>query len=273
MQNYQQTVTPGERITITIGAGGAGAPFVGRTTNAPSGSPGQNTTIAKTSGTLTLFGGKAGGGAVSVVAGAGGAGGAPNGQSGTSGRPNGGADYTSSVGGDGGSNPFGTGGYGGGLTRTTNSQYCTFLNTYGVWIGWGFPVSSWLTLLTRKVTVPASGNYTIRLSADNQGKVLINGSVVASYADFRTYSDTVVSLSAGEITVEVQGYNAGSDASVGVVIYDSSGTIIFKTETDNINGAPGKGYGAGGGGGRTPAAPGTPGRGAWLGLKRTTSTL
>ena len=60
------SVIPGETLTVTVGAGGAASRFVGRTTNAPSGSDGGTTIISGSFGTITLAGGQGGGGASSA---------------------------------------------------------------------------------------------------------------------------------------------------------------------------------------------------------------
>lgn len=86
-------LTAGETLSITVGAGGPGGPFIGRTTRPPAGSTGTSSSITALVGTLTATGGSGGAGAVSqgdyspTDAGGGGAGGSPNGYPGLSGVP------------------------------------------------------------------------------------------------------------------------------------------------------------------------------------------
>jgi uncharacterized protein YndB with AHSA1/START domain len=74
VQKQTLTVVPGETIKITVGYGGDGAPFVGRTSSAPSGQPGRDTVITGSQGTITLTGGQPGGGGTGNDGGGGGGG-------------------------------------------------------------------------------------------------------------------------------------------------------------------------------------------------------
>jgi hypothetical protein len=60
VQSQTFAVLPGETITILVGAGGRGAPFVGRTTAAPNGNAGGDTVINGQLGSIICTGGGAG---------------------------------------------------------------------------------------------------------------------------------------------------------------------------------------------------------------------
>lgn len=70
--NQSFPVVPLETITIQVGQGGAGAPYVGRTTGAPDGSAGGTTTITGSLGSLSAAGGSGGSGGHSADSGGGG---------------------------------------------------------------------------------------------------------------------------------------------------------------------------------------------------------
>lgn len=73
-QNQIMPVVPGEVLTIRVGQGGAGAPFVGRTTGAPGGQPGGTSLVSGEESTLTATGGGGGAGGSSSEGGGGGGG-------------------------------------------------------------------------------------------------------------------------------------------------------------------------------------------------------
>jgi hypothetical protein len=60
VQTQSIPVTPGAVVSITIGAGGAGAPYIGRTTHAPGGSNGGDTVVAVGNTVYTFTGGSGG---------------------------------------------------------------------------------------------------------------------------------------------------------------------------------------------------------------------
>jgi len=107
-QGQALTVTPGETVQISVGNGGSGAPFVGRTYGAPGGSSGGDTVISGSHGSILLTGGGGGGGGYTNGGGSGGAPGGPTGNPGNPGSSNGGE--SDQYGGAGGSTPFGQGG-------------------------------------------------------------------------------------------------------------------------------------------------------------------
>ena len=68
------TVVPGETLTIKVGEGGAGAPFVGRTSSAPGGGTGSESKISGLKGSILVTGGAGGSVAASSDGGGGGGG-------------------------------------------------------------------------------------------------------------------------------------------------------------------------------------------------------
>lgn len=65
-------VTPGEMLTIHVGPGGSGAPYVGRTSSAPGGAQGGASSINGSKGSLVATGGAGGGGGTGDGGGGGG---------------------------------------------------------------------------------------------------------------------------------------------------------------------------------------------------------
>ena len=72
LKDTSMIVTPGETITIQVGAGGSGAPFVGRTTGAPGGAQGGTSSINGSLVSYTASGGDGGGGGTGQDSGGGG---------------------------------------------------------------------------------------------------------------------------------------------------------------------------------------------------------
>lgn len=105
---YDIAVTSGETLTIKVGEGGTGAPFIGRTSAAPAGTAGTSSSITAQSGITVATGGAGGLGGFTNGAGTGGAGGTPMGDAGENGTGNKGE--SDQLGGAGGSSLFGTGG-------------------------------------------------------------------------------------------------------------------------------------------------------------------
>jgi hypothetical protein len=74
VSQQSMAVIPGETLTITVGSGGAGAPFVGRTLGAPGGNAGSDTVITGSQGSIICTGGQGGGGGTGNGGGGGGGG-------------------------------------------------------------------------------------------------------------------------------------------------------------------------------------------------------
>jgi len=125
----------------------------------------------------------------------------------------------------------------------TNPAYCSFLNTYGVWVN---PVSATYFDNTYTVNFPASGYYTIVGSCDNYGYVYIDGTQVLAMPDFHYTTQASVFVTAGNHTVRVYGVNTGGPGCVGVNI--SGGNCYSGARGGNAGGSGSSGGGGGGGG-------------------------
>lgn len=136
-------------------------------------------------------------------------------------------------------------GPGGPVVPQFNSAYCTFLNTYGVWID---PTSARDFDKTYTVSFPASGNYQLIASADNLATIYIDGVEVLPVYDYRTTYETRVFVSAGTHTVRVVAINTGGPGSVALTI--NSG-VSFGGGAGGTAGGRGSSGGGGGGGGAT----------------------
>ena len=117
------TVTPGEIISIIVGAGGSPSTAAGRG-QVSAGNSGGLSRITTSSGTISTTGGGAGGGGDNSVGGAGGTAGSPNGIAGTAGSP-GTSDTSSPAGGAGGTgyNGYGAGSSGASAIDRTSPLY------------------------------------------------------------------------------------------------------------------------------------------------------
>lgn len=125
----------------------------------------------------------------------------------------------------------------------SNSAYCSFLNTYGVWIN---PVSATYFDNTYTVNFPTSGNYTITASCDNYGTVYLDGTAVLSVPDYHYTVQTTVYVTAGSHTVRLYGVNTGGPGSFGATIDGGDG--YSGGRGGNAGGAGSSGGGGGGGG-------------------------
>lgn len=214
--------------------------------------------------TAYLWGGGGGGGGNDSAVGGNGGGG---GYSSYSFTVNNGDVIKVAVGGGGGGGVSGQGGAPGGAagaswvpeevfnTRTavgstpvipySNSAYCSFLNTYGVWID---PIWAGNFNNTYTVNFPTSGYYTITASCDNYGYVSIDSTVVLDVPDFHYTVSTRVYVTAGNHTVFLQGINTGGPGSIGVTISGGDG---YSGGRGGAAGGGGSSGGGGGGGGAT----------------------
>lgn len=167
----------------------------------------------------------------------------------------------------------------------SNPSYCSFLNTYGVWVN---PVSSATFDNTYTINFPTSGYYTVTASCDNYGYVSIDGETVLTVPDFHYSVQTSVYVTSGNHTVRLYGVNTGGPGSFGATIIGGDGysggagsgaggggssgaggggggaTVIFLNDVVNAVAAGGGGGGGGGNGGAAngQSAPGTRGQAA-----------
>jgi hypothetical protein len=131
------------------------------------------------------------------------------------------------------------------ISGYTNSAWCSFLNTYGVWA-----VTQTAANFDRTYTinVPAAGEFTVVGSCDNFGDVFIDGVAVLHMPGFRDTYSTIVSLTSGSHTVRIVGTNTGGPGGVAVTI---TGGESFSGGNGGRAGAAGSSGGGGGGGGAT----------------------
>lgn len=127
----------------------------------------------------------------------------------------------------------------------SNSAYCSFLNTYGVWTAVGGVYTTYFDN-TYTVNFPSSGNYTITASCDNYGTVYIDGTAVLSVPDYHYSVQTTINVSAGDHTVRLYGINTGGPGSFGATI--AGGTSYSGGRGGNAGGSGSSGGGGGGGG-------------------------
>ena len=133
-----------------------------------------------------------------------------------------------------------------GTVAVSNRAWCSFLNTYGVWID-GTPYTFDKTV---SVTFPTTGVYTITGSTDDVGTVYIDGVVVADISGYRTTRSTNVSVSSGTHSVRILATNnGGGPAAVAVTINPVS--TGYSGGSGGNAGSSGSSGGGGGGGGAT----------------------
>ena len=134
-----------------------------------------------------------------------------------------------------------------------NSAYCTFLNTYGVWVN---PTSAAVFDRTYTVNFPVSGDYQFTASVDNYAEFFIDGAS-AFFANSYTNEYTVsIPVSAGNHSIRILGTNTGGPGAVALTI--SQGVSYSGGRGGNSGGAGSSGAGGGGGGGTVILLNGTP---------------
>jgi len=126
-----------------------------------------------------------------------------------------------------------------------NSAYCTFLNTYGVWVN---PTSAAVFDRTYTVNFPTTGNYQFTACADNSARFFIDD-VEVFYADNFTAPWTVgYSVTAGNHTLRILGTNTGGPGAVALTI---GGGASYSGGRGGNSGPSGSSGAGGGGGGAT----------------------
>jgi hypothetical protein len=165
------------------------------------------------------------------------------------------------------------------------SSYCTFLNTYGGWVGSTYSASFDQTY---DVNFPLTGTYQFQASADNYAIIYIDGRPALEAYDYRRTYEIGITVPAGAHSIRIVGVNTGGPGSVALVITNGSSyggggggnsgssgtsgaggggggaTVLLKNGT--VIGVASGGGGGGGGGNRSPingdSAPGTGGQAA-----------
>lgn len=132
----------------------------------------------------------------------------------------------------------------------SNSAYCSFLNTYGVWQG----APNYVNFnRTYSVNFPTSGVYTFTFSTDNYGYVTIDGQTVISRdssdpTNYQTSIQVSTYVSAGNHELGINAVNTGGAGSVALTV---SGGLVFSGGRGGNAGFSGTSGGGGGGGGAT----------------------
>jgi hypothetical protein len=124
-----------------------------------------------------------------------------------------------------------------------NSNYCPFLNTYGVWES-----NSRTQDFDRSYTVsfPVTGLYTFTASADNQAGISLDGTPLFAATSFGNTFEQPVQVTAGNHTVRIRALNTGGPGAVGLTI--SGGANYSGARGGNAGGSGSSGGGGGGGG-------------------------
>lgn len=131
---------------------------------------------------------------------------------------------------------FGTGGIS--LTNTVNPPvyagtypvYNSFLNTYGVWTHPGMSGAAPGTVsATYSTDIQNTQDYTLRVSADNDIQVSIDGSAAGSNGDWGSFDDYRVTLSAGPHSITCVSTNYGGPAMFAAALYNPQGTVVWDT--------------------------------------------
>lgn len=136
-------------------------------------------------------------------------------------------------------------GPGGAVFPQFNSAYCTFLNTYGVWIN---PTSARTFDKTYTVSFASDGFYQFIASADNDAEIFVDGNLILNAYDYRRTYEARVFVSAGTHSVRILGNNYHGPGAAALTI--NSGTS-FSGGTGGGAGFGGVSGGGGGGGGAT----------------------
>ena len=126
-----------------------------------------------------------------------------------------------------------------------NSAWCTFLNTYGVWVN---PGSAAVFDRTYTVNFPTTGNYQFTACADNSARFFVDD-VEVFYADNFASPWTVgFEVTAGNHDVRILGTNTGGPGAVALTI---GGGGSYSGGRGGNSGPSGSSGAGGGGGGAT----------------------
>ena len=134
-----------------------------------------------------------------------------------------------------------------------NSAYCTFLNTYGVWVN---PTSAAVFDRTYTVNFTTTANYQFTASVDNYATFFIDGTEAFYANNFRNEYTVNIPISAGNHTIRILGTNTGGPGAVALTI--NQGTSYSGGRGGNSGGAGSSGAGGGGGGATVAILNGVP---------------
>ena len=129
---------------------------------------------------------------------------------------------------------------------STNSNYVSFLNTYGVWVN---PVTARDFDRSYVVNFPTDGIYTFTASADNSAKIYVDDEFIGDVPGFKDTYALTTSVLAGDHTIRIVAINTGGPGSVALTI-NGGGTSYSGARGGNA-GRGGSSGGGGGGGGAT----------------------
>jgi hypothetical protein len=139
------------------------------------------------------------------------------------------------------------------VVRQFNSAYCTFLNTYGVWIN---PTSATTFDRTYTINFPVTTFYSFIASADNSADIYLaqtvdgvftNQLAITTTSFTQTYTNGFF-LTAGVKQVRIVGTNTGGPGAVALTI---GGAANFAGSFGGYSGGSGSSGAGGGGGGGT----------------------
>lgn len=135
--------------------------------------------------------------------------------------------------------------------NSTSSTTAGPLNRCGVWqCGSDTPYNQWRGFRT-VISVPTSHTYYIGIAGDNQAQIIVDGDTIVSQnmtaisaqggfwndldRTFKVWHIFPVSLTAGQRTIDLKGWNSEKIASFGAEIYDNTATEIANaTSYDNL---------------------------------------
>ena len=124
-----------------------------------------------------------------------------------------------------------------------NSAYCTFLNTYGVWIN---PNSAAVFDRTYTVNFPVTGNYQFTACADNSAVFFIDGIERFRADNFRTPYTVGFQVPGGNHTIRILGTNTGGPGAVALTIGEGDSYSGGRGGNSGPSGSSGAGGGGGG---------------------------
>jgi len=134
-----------------------------------------------------------------------------------------------------------------------NSAYCTFLNTYGVWVN---PTSARTFDRTYTVNFPTTQVYQFTAAADNSAIFYIDGVERFFTNSFTSPYYISFEVPAGDHTIRILGTNTGGPGAVALTI--DTGLSFGAGRGGNAGGSGSSGGGGGGGGATVVLVNGTP---------------
>ena len=131
------------------------------------------------------------------------------------------------------------------VSRQFNSNYSTFLNSYGIWVN---PTSARTFDRTYSVNFPATTWYSFTASADDGADIYLDGVLLFAATSYRGVGTNGYYLTAGTKQVRIVGTNTGGPGAVALTI---GGAGNFAGGFGGFSGASGSSGAGGGGGGGT----------------------